>query len=109
MAGVDDTEVEECVELYKPAGWVMDHHAAGRKMMMMDRCLRGNQHAVCSEGMTHRISTFVGISSGMQEPLAEKLYKSVLLCFGSDAPHWCVLTGILRHMSVPAGVWLLTL
>lgn len=75
---------------------------------MKDRCLRGNQHAVCSEGMTHRIFTFVGISSGTQEPLAEKLHKSIHLCFGSDAPHWCVLTGVLRHTSVTAGVWLLT-
>lgn len=31
--GVDDTGIDECVELYKPARMAMDHHAAGRKMM----------------------------------------------------------------------------
>ena len=31
--GLDETGIDECVELYKPARMAMDHHAAGRKMM----------------------------------------------------------------------------
>lgn len=59
--------------------------------------------------MTHKVPSFVGVSSRNQEPLSEKLYMSIHLYFGSDAPRWCALTGILRDELVPTDVWLLTL
>lgn len=47
--GVDDTGIGECVELYKPARMGYGPPCC-QEEDDEGGCLRGNQHAVCSEG-----------------------------------------------------------
>lgn len=58
--------------------------------------MKGNQRPLWGEGITHGVPSFVGISFGKQELLAEELCVFHHLCFGSGAPYRCAVPGILR-------------